>query len=205
LFFMIENNHKENTDLSDEEVLAKSDEEIVKMALADQENFLFIIKRYKEKLFNYIRRITNMETEDAEDILQEVFIKVYLNLNDFDTSLKFSSWIYRITHNQVISQYRKLKARPEGTALKLDDKIIKTIAADLDIKKDVDLKILRKNIFSAMEKLDRKYKEILVLKFFEEKSYQEISDIIKKPMGTVASLLSRAKENFGKEFDKPID
>ena len=205
MFFMIENNHKENTDLSDEEVLAKSDEEIVKMALADQENFLFIIKRYKEKLFNYIRRITNMETEDAEDILQEVFIKVYLNLNDFDTSLKFSSWIYRITHNQVISQYRKLKARPEGTALKLDDKIIKTIAADLDIKKDVDLKILRKNIFSAMEKLDRKYKEILVLKFFEEKSYQEISDIIKKPMGTVASLLSRAKENFGKEFDKPID
>jgi len=202
---MTEINHEEFTDLSEEEALAKSDEEIVKMALADQENFIFIIKRYKEKLFNYIRRITNIDEDDAEDILQEVFIKTYLNLNDFDISLKFSSWIYRITHNQVISQYRKLKARPEGTALKLDDGVVKIIAADLDIKKDVDLKILRKNIYSAMEKLDRKYKEILVLKFFEEKSYQEISDIIKKPMGTVASLLSRAKENFRKDFNKPIN
>ncbi|RLC36850.1 hypothetical protein DRH27_04610 [Candidatus Falkowbacteria bacterium] len=172
------------------------------MALANQGNFIFIIKRYKEKLFNYIRRITNMDDEDAEDILQEVFIKVYLNLNDFDTSLKFSSWIYRIAHNQVISQHRKLKARPEGTALKLDDGAVKTIAADLDIKKDVDLKILRENIFGTMEKLDSKYKEILILKFFEEKSYQEISDIIKKPMGTVASLLNRAKEKFGNEFSK---
>jgi RNA polymerase sigma-70 factor, ECF subfamily len=180
----------------------KTDEEIVKLTLENQEFFLHIIKRYKQKLFRYVMRISNLDLEEAEDILQEVFMKVYQNLNDFDDSLKFSSWIYRITHNQVISNFRKIKVRPQKATFDLDDDIVKNIASELNLIKDFDAKILEENIAKVLDKLHDKYKEVLVLKFLEEKSYDEISDIIKKPTGTVGSLINRAKKEFKAEFEK---
>ena len=177
-----------------------SDEELVKLALKNRDDFLYLVDRYKNRLLSYIRRLTNVNNEDAEDILQEVFIKVYLNLNDFNGDLKFSSWIYRITHNQVISSHRRLKARPEGYAINIDDAAAKNLAADINIETGADLQILKNNIFKILNKLDKKYREILILKFLEEKNYREISDIIKKPMGTVASMISKAKSEFKKEL-----
>ena len=181
---------------------SKNDLELVELTLKNQEYFLYIIKKYETKLFNYIRRISNLKTEDIEDVLQDVFIKIYKNLNDFDGNLKFSSWIYRITHNQVISEYRKNKNRPHYNTVDIDK--IKTIklADNLDIKKEIDNKILRKNIFKILNKLNIKHKEILILKFVEEKNYQEMSDILEKPMGTIASLMNRAKKEFRKEYLK---
>ncbi len=160
----------------------KTDEEIVALSLENQEFFLHIIKRYKQKLFRYILRISNIDPEEAEDVLQEVFMKVYQNLNDFDDSLKFSSWIYRITHNQVISNFRKIKARPQKATFDLDDDIVKNIASELNLIKDFDAKILQTSIAQVLDKMNPKYKEVLVLKFLEEKSYIEISDIIKKAL-----------------------
>lgn len=177
-----------------------SDAELVKLSLEDQNNFLYLVDRYKGKLLNYIRRLTNVNDDDAEDILQDVFIKVYLNLNDFNADLKFSSWIYRITHNQVISSHRKLKARPEGYAVDIEDKAALNLAADIDIEAGADLTIMKQNITKALKGLDRKYRDILVLKFLEERNYQEISDIIRKPAGTVASMINKAKSEFKKEL-----
>jgi RNA polymerase sigma-70 factor (ECF subfamily) len=153
-------------------------------------------------LTRYVLRISSFSDEDIEDILQEVFIKVYQNLNDFDLSLKFNSWIYRITHNQVISAHRKDKARPQGNALDLDEAGWNRIASDLDIERDADQAILKSSINKVLLTMDDKYKEVLILKYLEEKDYKEISDILKKPMGTVASLINRAKQNFLKEIKK---
>jgi RNA polymerase sigma-70 factor, ECF subfamily len=177
-----------------------SDTELVKLSLEDQNNFLYLVDRYKSKLLNYIRRLTNVNDDDAEDILQDVFIKVYLNLNDFNADLKFSSWIYRITHNQVISSHRKLKARPEGYAVDIEDKAALNLAADIDIEAGADLAIMKKSISRVLNGLDQKYRDILVLKFLEERNYQEISDIIRKPAGTVASMINKAKNEFKKEL-----
>lgn len=179
-----------------------SDEELVKLTLESQDNFLYLVDRYKGRLTSYIRRLTNISSEDAEDTLQEVFIKVYLNLNDFNGDLKFSSWIYRIAHNQVISNHRKLKARPEGYKINIDDVAARNLAANIDIMAGADLQILKTNIFKILNKLEEKYREVLVLKFLEEKNYQEISDIIKKPPGTVASTINKAKQEFKKELAK---
>ncbi len=179
-----------------------SDAELVSLTLENQDNFLYLVDRYKGKLMNYIRRLTNINDDDAEDILQDVFIKVYLNLNGFDTDLKFSSWIYRITHNQVISQHRKLKARPEGYAVNIEDKAALSLAADIDIEAGADLNIMKHNIAKVLGGLDQKYRDILILKFLEEKNYQEISDIIRKPAGTVASMINKAKSEFKKELVK---
>jgi RNA polymerase sigma-70 factor (ECF subfamily) len=185
-----------------DEISNLSDVELVKLTLANQDNFVYLVDRYKGKLSSYIKRLTNANNEDAEDVLQEVFIKVYLNLNDFNKDLKFSSWIYRITHNQVISGHRKLKARPEGYAVNLDDQLAKNLAAEIDIKGQVDNKILQGTINRVLDELDAKYRDVLVLKFLEEKSYQEISDILKKPLGTVASLMNKAKQEFKTEFER---
>lgn len=180
----------------------KTDEELVELTLQNEENFLYIMKRYENKLLRYILRISNVDNDEAQDVLQDVFIKVYKNLNNFDKDLKFSSWIYRITHNQVISNYRKNQSRPQGVALELDNGIIEGLVSDLDTAQEIDTEYLRKNIFQILDKINVKYREVLVLKFLEEKDYKEISDIIKKPIGTVGTLLNRGKKEFKKELDK---
>ena len=180
----------------------KTDEELAFLALADQDYFLYLMRRYEGKLLAYILRISSFSHDEAEDILQEVFIKIYENLNDFDTSLKFSSWAYRITHNQAISHYRRAKARPQSLPIDINDKILANLSSDLDIEKKVEVDYLRKAIKNVLANLDIKYREVLVLKFLEERSYQEISDILKKPMGTIATLINRAKKEFKEELDR---
>ena len=179
-----------------------TDEELVKETLADKEYFLCLMKRYEKKLLNYIMRITNVSFEEAEDILQETFIKVYLNLNEFNTDLKFSSWVYRITHNQVISNHRKNLARPSLLILDDDNNFLNNIASDLNLSDKVDSSMLKDRIKEILSKMDKKYSEVLVLKFLEEKDYKEISDILAKPMGTVATLINRAKKQFKEELEK---
>ena len=182
--------------------LEKTDEELVDLALNGKDYFLYLMRRYEKKLLAYILRISSFNHDDAEDILQEVFIKIYENLNDFDQDLKFSSWAYRITHNEVISHYRKAKARPQAAPLDLSDKVLANLSFDLDIREKVDLDYFKKSVKKILENLDIKYREVLVLRFFEEKNYKEISDILKKPMGTVATLINRAKKEFREELDK---
>jgi len=190
--------------LDDRQIQGKSDEELVVLALKDQDYFLYLMKRYEKKLLGYILKISNISQDEAEDILQDVFIKVYRNLNNFDTNLKFSSWIYRITRNQVISNHRKNKARPQSIKwdAEINDEILNNLAADFDISQEVDLRFLQENIKQILNNLDKKYREVLVLKFLEEKTYQEISDILKKPAGTVATLINRAKKQFKKEVKR---
>lgn len=178
----------------------KSDTELGQLSLKDQQFFLYLMQRYEARLLRYIRRISNFDPDDAEDILQEVFIKIYNNLNGYDSNLKFSSWIYRITHNQVISHFRKQKARPQKVIWDLDQEFLNNLASEFDLNEFTDLKINQDLILKILENLDFKYKEILELRFLEDKSYSEISDILKKPSGTVATLINRAKKQFQKEL-----
>ena len=181
--------------------ISKTDEELIALALENQDYFVCIMERYEKKLISYIIRISGYSREDAEDILQEVFIKIYVNLNSFDDNLKFSSWVYRITHNEVINNYRKKKARPQ-CAMDLDDEFLNNLASDMKTDGHADMQYLKDNVRRVMEKIEPKYREVLVLRFWEDKDYSEISDILKKPMGTVATLLSRAKANFQKELER---
>jgi RNA polymerase sigma-70 factor, ECF subfamily len=174
----------------------KSDEELVKLVLENQDYFICLMQRYSDKLIRYIIRISGVSQDDAEDILQDIFIKVYKNLNDFNTGLKFSSWIYRIAHNHTISNYRKAKSRGDLNSIDLDDEGVKELAAELSIQKNIDQEITKVQVGKILNQLDPKYKEVLVLRFLEEKDYNEIADILKKPLGTIATLINRAKKQF---------
>ncbi len=181
--------------IRDKDCHKKTDEDLVLLVIEDQDYFLCLLKRYEGKIFNYIRRISNLRDEEIEDVLQDIFIKVYQNLNDFDANLKFSSWLYRIAHNQVVSNFRKIKARPLIVWDK-DGSLLNNIASEFFTDKIIDNELEKKRINDILNKLDKKYKEVLVLHFLEEKSYKEVSDILKKPMGTIATLVNRAKKQF---------
>lgn len=188
--------------VTNEDVANLSDEDLVRLTLTDQENFLYLVNRYEKKLFRFIQRTSGLSVEDAQDLLQDIFIKVYQNLNDFDQSLKFSSWAYRIARNQVISNYRKNKSRPQVSLFDLDLETCEHLVSDFDISKDFDQSLLKEKISKVLNNLDSKYREVLILKYLEDRSYEEISDIIKKPISTIGTLLSRGKKALEKELTK---
>ena len=191
--------------MEDQNIGKKTDEELVSLVLEDQDYFLYLVRRYEQKLFRYIARISSLSQDDIEDVLQDIFIKVYKNLNNFDTDLRFSSWVYRITHNEVISNYRKYKNKAKIISFDKDGEFIKNIGDELDIERDINLDELKKETFSILGKMDIKYREVLILKFLEEKSYREMSDILRKPEGTIATLINRAKKEFLKILEKQYE
>ena len=179
-----------------------SDEQLVQLSLKDQDSFYYLIERYEPKILRYIKRITNISPEESEDLLQEIFIKVYRNLNRFNRKLKFSSWVYRIAHNEIINQYRKKKsysATIDSFAENDDtDYLSGFIGEALDIDNDYISRENAEKVRAALAKLPDKYREVLILRYFEDQSYKEISDILRKPAGTVATLINRAKSKFRK-------
>ncbi len=174
----------------------KTDNELVELTKKDPAVFGVLMERYDGKLLTYIRRISSVPNEEAEDILQDSFLKAYQNLNNFDNNLSFSSWMYRIVHNETVSHWRKDKSRPQGNIAHVDDEFLERIVDTQDIVGDVDKEILKKTLEDVMIDMDDKYREILILKYIEDKSYDEISDILKKPPGTIATHISRAKKQF---------
>lgn len=185
---------------SKEEFQEKSDSEVVELAKENPEYFGIIIERYKDSLFFFVKRISYFGKEDIEDILQEVFVKVYKNLNDYEDSLKFSSWIYRITRNQTIDEIRKRGSRPQTTSLENND-LAKFIKSGSNVEKEFLQKEEMGSLKKAIDKLPQKYREVLVLRFLEEKNYEEIMDIIKRPKGTVASLIRRGRRILEEEME----
>ncbi|MCF7846143.1 MAG: sigma-70 family RNA polymerase sigma factor [Candidatus Peribacteraceae bacterium] len=168
---------------------------LVERAIADPDEYAKIVEKYEAPLLRYLLRISNISREEAEDLLQNVFLKAYQNLRDFDPDLKFSSWIYRIAHNEVISAWRKRSARAAEINLESAE-AAQLIASTLDIPAATDEKLLAGFVRSVLAEIPQKYREVLILKFLEDKDYSEISDILRKPMGTVATLVHRAKSAF---------
>jgi len=140
-----------------------TDEEIVSMALRESSMFGHIIERYEAQLCRYIRRLGVRTVEDQQDVLQEIFIKVYKNLNSFDTSLKFSSWVYRIAHNEAITWFRKQNVRPEGHLVNDSEDILGFVATNgSDQEKLFDEDINAAVLTKALDNIDLKYKEALI-------------------------------------------
>lgn len=176
--------------------MERTDAEIVKASLLDPDAFGGIVERYEAKLYRYIRRCSNFSHEEIEEVLQETFINVYRYLNKFNEKLAFSSWIYRIAHNQMISAVRKKKARPKYVFGDEDFDILNTIPDDIDIEKDVAGTFDREVIEGALQELNEKYRDVIILQYFEERTYQEISDILKIPVRTVGTRLNRGKKQL---------
>jgi RNA polymerase sigma-70 factor (ECF subfamily) len=179
-----------------------NDLEIVRKSIQDVEYFSCLYKRYEPKLLRYIKRISFSSKEEAEDILQEAYIKIWKNLHDFDESFKLSSWIYRIVHNETISFWRKKKSYGKDKVVDLNESLFEHLPAEGNQHDEHE-----KNasvIQEVLQLLPIKYREVLVLKFFEMMSYEEISDVLKIPEGTVATRINRAKKVFIERGGKKV-
>lgn len=188
-----------NTELKDEELALLTQK-------GNREFFEIIILRYQDKLDRYLHKFLSNK-DDVEDLLQDIFIKCFVNINSFDTDQRFSPWIYRIAHNEAVNLLKKNSNRPFSFDLFDETLSFTHPKAKEDSESKAEEEILKKYLDDVLDNLDKKYKEIIVLYFYEDMSYKDISDILKIPVSLVGVRIQRGKEQIKKiikEKDKDI-
>lgn len=186
-----------------EKCAEKTDEELVILVKKNSECFGCLISRYEDKIIRYIRRISAVNEETAEDIAQNVFLKVYINLNQFDPKLKFSSWVYRIAHNETINFWRRNKKGKQDDVSWDQHESLKNILKDnFNVEQRVYQKITNEEVLGIIDQLEDKYREVIILSYIEGKNYQEIADILNKPLGTIGTLINRGKKILAKKLEE---
>src|SRR3989339_1208323 len=173
---------------------AQSDQEIIAYVKENKERYRLLIERYEDKLTRYIRRISGVSAESVEDIVQDVFMKVYINLNSYDSDKSFSSWIYRIAHNETINFWRKNKKKNEMVVSLDSESSLGNLRDGRDVESEVFGQINGRVALSALENIGEKYRDAIVMNHLKEASYREISEKMDVPIGTVGTLISRGKK-----------
>ncbi|EKE19926.1 MAG: hypothetical protein ACD_8C00084G0003 [uncultured bacterium] len=178
-----------------------SDEDMVQRAKTNKECFSCLVERYDRKMKTYVKRITGASEETAQDIVQEVFFKVYTNLDKFDCDMKFSSWIYRIAHNQAVNKYLYEKKRKTESITWDDNGELKSNIKDThDAWKQIQQNDINETLHVALGGVSEKYQEVITLNYFQGKSYQEISSQLDKPVNTIGTMLNRGKRMLKREL-----
>ncbi len=178
-----------STDAPTDEALA------ILVQQGDKEQFGVLIERYEKKLLRYGTKFLS-NRENIVDIVQEVFMSAYQNIKSFDSSKKFSPWIYRIAHNAFVNNMKRSLARPL-VFFDLDTLISHPIYED-PASKEKEQKEMHSMIDKGLESLPDNYREVIILHYLEELSYKEIADVLRIPPGTVGIRLKRAKEKLKK-------
>jgi len=169
--------------------------QLVKKSMdGDLDAFEELISLFDKKIYNYCLRMTNNRS-DAEDLAQEVFLKVYKNLKNFRKDSKFSTWIYRIAYNTCVDNYRKKRLK----LLPLN-KIIDEEQQDIDIPSPGPLpeeQVISNEKYSLIKEciaqLKPRYKSAIILRDIHNYSYREIAEILDIPIGTVKSDINRGR------------
>ena len=186
------------------------DAEVVTSFLAGEERaFQELVERYQTRLLNFIYR-TIGDREKAEDLVQEVFIRVYRHLHRFDRSKKFSTWAYTIASNLAKNELRNRSRNPlvlfqtikgdwdDDRPLEFED----TTARPDDLYRKRHLKEL---VAETVAKLPEHHRQVFVLRELEGKSYEEIAEITDCNLGTVKSRLNRARNAFAEIIEPWVD
>jgi RNA polymerase sigma-70 factor (ECF subfamily) len=175
---------------------SQTDEAIVQLITeGDKDLFGELIDRYEAKLTRYVMRFTQQQ-DDVSDIIQVIFIKAYTNLQSFDTSRSFNSWVYRIAHNESVNHLKK----QGGQKISFID--FDTFFPHPFAKEESDTLALSREDKEQLEKslseISPKYREVLVLYYYDELGYQEIADVLHIPIATVGVRIRRGKEALQK-------
>lgn len=187
-----------------EKVKTSDDRELVSRILGGERDlFTQLMTRYERRVVNYVYRITH-RYEEAHDLAQEIFMKVYLALDRYDPKFQFSTWLFRIAQNSAIDAVRK-KSLPEVPLMRQtdDDEEIEREVVDERVTPHRALhnKQLSAAIDKAVGKLPADYRELIQLRHFAELSYEEIATMKKLPLGTVKNKLFRARNLLKAELD----
>lgn len=178
-------------------MVGDTDEQIASAVQAgESERYGELIERYQGKLLRYARKFI-LDPDDAEDIVQDVFIKAYQNIQSFDVSRRFSPWIYRIAHNEFVNEIKRRYTRRIVPVVDFDAMFPHLLAPETADSAAIDRDV-RRALDAHLAELDAKYREPLILYYLEEMSYNEISDIMQIPVSTVGVRLARARAHLQK-------
>lgn len=189
----VNNNFPQKETISDEQIATS-------VQKGNSEDFGELVLRYGKKIQNYLFRFIQTK-EEVEDLTQDIFLKAYSNILSFNPKKKFTPWLYQIAHNELVNYLRK-KHYLSTKFINLDFDVLATKSvSENDILKDLENNLKFELIDKKLNKLNFKYRQPFVLFFYENLSYQEISDILKIPISTVGTRIKRAKEIIKKSVN----
>ena len=182
--------------------LIYSDEDLIKRFQdGDEQAYVELVNRYRDRLMNFVYRFTS-DSEQSEDIVQETLIKLYTHKHYYKKIAKFSTWIYTIAANYAKTELRKKKNRKitNLSQMSSDEKDYDLPSVQPDADQLIESEYLEKRIQSAINTLPLHFKTVIVLRDIQELSYDEISNIVEVPLGTVKSRINRARLQLQKEL-----
>ncbi len=178
----------------------KKDYELVKQAASgDQSAFAELLNRYKNLVYSVVLRMVN-DTEEANDLAQEIFIKLYRNLDKYQPEYKFSTWLIRISTNHVIDYRRKRKQETISI-----EEISYELTNNSTPEKEYIQKEKKKYLEYAIQALPDLYKIPIVLYHQQGLHYQEIADIIGEPLSKVKNRIFRGRKMLKESLEKEIE
>ena len=167
-------------------MIERDDKELVKDCLkGSKKAFEILVGKYQKTVFNTVYRMIH-NFDDAEDITQRIFIKVFENLNSFNPKYKFFSWMYRITMNETLNHLNKKK--------RMDPLTENLVAHERTPEEAYNGIELSKKIQRAFVRIDPDYRMLIILRHFQDCSYKEIAFILNIPEKTVKSRLFTARQ-----------
>ena len=178
---------KLHSDISDEELIRRFQED-------DYAAYDIIVFRYKDQLLNFAYRFLG-NVEEAEDIVQETFLRLYRNKHAYRQIAKFSTWIYTIAGNLAKTELRKRKRRKVVSIsdMGFEDKEYEIEDEMANTDQVANSALTEKIIQQAIDELPSRFKEVIILRDIQELSYEEIGSILRIPLGTVKSRVNRAR------------
>ncbi len=166
--------------------MIENDNKLVDETLSGKiESFGFLVEKYQKVIFNLALKITS-DYDIAKDITQESFIKAFSKLNSFNSKYKFFSWLYRIALNECFDLQKKQNITEIN-----EDEFYNRENTPLE---NIEAGELKNRVNTAIDMLDEKYKSVIILRHFENLSYEEISEILLLPIKKVKSRLYMARE-----------
>ena len=175
----------------------------------DKYSFMKLYKMYEKYLyslcFNYVQN-----PHDALDLVQEIYIKVFKNIDKFDADMPFHPWIRKISVNTCLNFTRTIKNNVismNASISDADDEITleDTFVSKEDVLEDVINSETKNIIRRYLNEMQEEYRMVIILRYYEELSYNEIAEIIGKPLGTIKTEIYRAKATLKKKLEKVME
>ena len=160
-----------------------------------------LVKRYKDRLLNFVLRYFN-NVEQAEDVVQDTLIKLYTHASYYKNVAKFSTWIFTIAKNNALTELRKNKRKKTDSLWTEDGQIIDINSKEESLDSKVQNEIAIDQLNKFLDEIPENFRMAVVLRDFQELSYEEISKILEIPIGTIKSRINRGRIQLAEKMKR---
>lgn len=163
-----------------------SDEEIVKLCndpVSKERGFSILVHQYQERMYWHIRRMVNNH-HDSDDLVQDVFVKVFRSLDKFKGDSKLYTWLYRIATNETLTFLKSNKRKFHQQAIPADEELFQeTVINRLKADEELSEQYIQQRLKGAIQSLPEKQRAVFSLRYYDEMKYEDMSDVLKTSVG----------------------